>query len=379
MSATPRHRDRTPGHVRRTTAGIALVGWVVGVPVLFVRWGGWPLDNAPGMEALTWQPLRATASMLLWGLWGQLAWSVCVEVVAWARRRERDDSEVAGIESRDVLHRFAALLTRGVLPHPRRAKTTKLRRRRARDDNPTLKQPPRRRRARRGRRGQKPRRVRRLAALLADVDILVRVLGPVEAVRPSSGREAWRWPVVPVRQKGLEALAYLALSDTGVTRHELGQVLFPKGEVSERALYNAIHQIHKAVGNRPAADVAGRHLLLPERIATDHGLLTDLRAQAHDCADPRLRAVLLDEALSLVRGEPFSGVPRSYAWAAPQCADMADEVAAVAAELAQLCLDSGDDRAAADAARQGLAAAPDNTRLRDVLGAVGVEAGVGPP
>jgi hypothetical protein len=58
----------------------------------------------------------------------------------------------------------------------------------------------------------------RLDELLEDVDVLVRVLGEVEAVRLVGGSEV---PLVPSRQKGLEAVAYLALRMTPVERDDL--------------------------------------------------------------------------------------------------------------------------------------------------------------
>jgi hypothetical protein len=454
-------RERRTRLAPGVVAAAALAGWVFAVPALFIHWGGWPLDGMPGWAALRSLPapgsvdqiVGAAASILLWGLWGQLAWGVVTELVAWFRNSALDAAspprtraDRPANDDRDFIRRFAALLVHAVVPHPRRDRhggarphrgdrsnvTRRAGRRphRARDDSRKADPAPQPRRARRasattpepesdpplepeptptrpepvspaattaepaataerpaeplidhprhdGGRGDEPDerqridepvRVRRLAALLAEVDILVRVLGPVEAVRPGAGRAGGRPRVVPVRQKALEALVYLASHDTGVTRHELGQVLFPDDESSERALYNAVHQVHKVVGHHPPPDIAGRHLLLPESITTDHGLLGDLHAQAHRCPHGRLRAALLDEALSLVRGQPFSGVTRSYAWAAPHRRQMADDVAAVAAELAELYRDAGDDAGAEDAARRGLLAAPDDPDLQRLAG-----------
>ena len=74
----------------------------------------------------------------------------------------------------------------------------------------------------------------------------------------------------------------------------------------------------------------------------------------------------LKAALDLVRGRPLTGVPPSaYSWADRDTDAMISAIADVAHTLAHLLLDSGDSRAALDAALTGLASDPCSEDLRD--------------
>lgn len=99
---------------------MALLGWLAGAPVLLLRWGGWPLSGAPGWEQFRRLPLPSAAdqviigtlSVVLWGIWGQFAGGVAADVVAVARRREprrRPD---------DPIRRFARHMVRSIAQAP---------------------------------------------------------------------------------------------------------------------------------------------------------------------------------------------------------------------------------------------------------------------
>src|SRR3546814_19223485 len=66
--------------------------------------------------------------------------------------------------------------------------------------------------------------------------------------------------------------------------------------------------------------------------------------------------------LSLVRGEPFTGVGLDYAWTAPTRTAVQTAVIDVADELGEILLAAGDLRGAERAARAGLTAAPGEER-----------------
>jgi DNA-binding SARP family transcriptional activator len=212
--------------------------------------------------------------------------------------------------------------------------------------------------------------VPRLEDILGEVEVLVRVLGEVEAVRPAgwagTGGTADE-QVLPARQKGLEALVYLALSDVGVSRRELERVLFPTGPASERVLYNTVKSVLKVVGDHQPAATTGRHYVLSERVVTDYGIFCDLAAAGERADDPGLGAALLGDALALVRGEPFSGISRGYTWAAAHRATMVAQVVDVAERLAALHMTEGAWHAAEEAARRGLLASPGDERLEALL------------
>lgn len=205
--------------------------------------------------------------------------------------------------------------------------------------------------------------VRRLDEILVEVEVLVRVLGEVEAIRPAQSSERSEERIVPTRQKALEALTYLALSDAGVPRRELERILFPDGPTSERIVFNTVKSVLKLVGGQPPPAASGPYFLLSERVVTDYGIFCDLVAQAFRVDDQELTATLLGDALDLVRGEPFTGVSRSYTWAVQHRAEMVALVVDAAEELAEIRLAQGDWRAAEAAARRGLRVLPTDERM----------------
>lgn len=114
----------------------------------------------------------------------------------------------------------------------------------------------------------------------------------------------------------------------------------------------------------PAAD---SRYMLSERVATDYGLFHQLVTAADRCEDPEPAAELLAAALKLVRGEPFVGAGRGYAWVAAHQGMMVAQVVDAAEELAEVRLASGDWRGAEWAARQGLRAMPCDERMYRLL------------
>jgi DNA-binding SARP family transcriptional activator/LysM repeat protein len=208
-----------------------------------------------------------------------------------------------------------------------------------------------------------------LVELLSEVDVLVRVLGEVHCVRRRGETEE---PLVPSKQKSLEAIVYLALRETAVDRDDLQAALWPAGANSAKTFHNAVWEARRMLG--PSAE---GHDLLPEpsdgryqlsdRVVTDYGVLHELVASAAEADDPEVAASLLTEALELVRGEPFTGAGRSYAWVAPHAGIMVAEVVDAAEELAAMRLAAGDWRGAEWAARQGLKVFPSDERLYRLL------------
>jgi hypothetical protein len=519
MGAPASEDQRRAGPLPLAASGLALLGWVIGTPLLMVLWGGWPLSGAPGWKTFRDLPLPdvvdgvliGAVSVALWGIWGQFAYSVVTEIVALVRRRKRaadrpeqaDDvlrrlahsmvesvtrepsllarftrpaavaeapppevpaeaeadvvavrsvgperlaSALAGSEAaaevdstasrRDELETVAAPLAADartdVDSWPDPTAPWQSGRRTAVEagdiDQVATSVPTGRRRPRKGARHAKPEgtgrvdppsprpvarqaadpsdrpataappasaggrpgppaatqpppfaparvllgegEVQRLDDILGEVEVLVRVLGEVDAVRPGPTSASAGEQVLPARQKALEALVYLALSDVGVSRRELERVLFPTGPTSERVLYNTVKSVLKVVGDQQPAATTGRHYVLSERVVTDYGIFCDLAAggeRAERAEDPDLSATLLGDALDLVRGEPFSGISRGYTWAAAHRATMVAQVVDVAERLAALRMASGEWEGAEDAARRGLLASPGDERLEDLL------------
>lgn len=207
-----------------------------------------------------------------------------------------------------------------------------------------------------------------LDELLGEVDVLVRVFGPVEAVRLTPEGET-KLPVG--KQKSLEAITYLALRETPVDREELQAALWPAGTNSAKTFQNVVWAARKALGvDRDGAEllpdpVDGRYGSNP-RLVTDYGLFHELVTRAAT-EDPNEGERLMGEALGLVRGEPFVGVGRNYVWVAPHAGMVVAQVVDAAEELAERRLAAGDFRGAEEAARQGLGVFPCEERLYRAL------------
>lgn len=206
-----------------------------------------------------------------------------------------------------------------------------------------------------------------LAAVIEDVDVLVRVLGEVAAVRPAGRAREVAEPLVPTRQRGLEAVAYLALRASPVDLDDLESTLFPHGTATSESIDHVIGSARALVGEDLLLLGPSGRVELSERVASDLGLFVDLVAQADETDDAEVAADLLRQALGLVRGEPFTGVGRSYAWAAPRREMIVARVVDAAEELAELRLAAGDWRSAEWAARRGLTAFPSDERLYRLL------------
>ncbi len=144
----------------------------------------------------------------------------------------------------------------------------------------------------------------RLADLLADVDVLVKVLGDVEAVRLTPDGEE---RLVPGRQKALEAMTYLALREVPVDREDLEIVLFPTGANATKTFHNTVAAARRTLGDDLFPAPAGGRYELAEGVVTDYGLFHELVASAEEIEDAERAADVLSEALTLVGGEPFVG------------------------------------------------------------------------
>jgi DNA-binding SARP family transcriptional activator/nucleoid-associated protein YgaU len=203
-----------------------------------------------------------------------------------------------------------------------------------------------------------------LDALVAEVEVMVRVLGEVEAVHLGpSGEER----VTPERQKSLEALTYLALRESPVDREDLEITLFPTGANATKTFHNTVSAARRAVGDALFPPPTGGRYELSDRVVTDYALFCELAAQADDTDDTDHAAALLHQALSLVRGEPFTGVGRNYTWVSSHRGSIVAQVVDAAEELAEMRLAGGDWRSAEWAARQALLAFPCDERIYRLL------------
>jgi len=204
--------------------------------------------------------------------------------------------------------------------------------------------------------------------LLREVSVLVRVLGEVQALRlDHSGNDTQATTLVPTRQRALETIAYLALRESAVDREDLEISLFPHGANAAKTVYNTVSSARSLVGESlfPPSG-SGRYELSPA-VVTDYGVFCELVAIADEIEDAGTAADVLGDALALVRGEPFTGAGRGYAWVGPHRGMIVTQVVDAAEELAEVRLAMGDWRSAEWAARQGLRAFPSDERMYRLL------------
>ncbi|MEV0888560.1 LysM peptidoglycan-binding domain-containing protein [Streptomyces microflavus] len=191
-----------------------------------------------------------------------------------------------------------------------------------------------------------------------DAAPLVRVLGPVE-VQGARGNVASNR-----RTLSLELTAWLALHP-GATNHQIDEVLAPGGRVTRDTRNSRVGDVRRWLG----ADTDGNRYL--PHVSTQPDKLYRL-SEAVDCDWTRFQQLvtrsratdgpeaqdLLRQALDLVAGRPFSGIPpRRYVWAEPLVQDMISAIVDAADDLAAQYLEHGDGRSALWAATRGLDAA----------------------
>lgn len=194
-----------------------------------------------------------------------------------------------------------------------------------------------------------------------DVDIEVRVLGPVEV-----------HGAPPInRRRTVELIAYLALHPKGVTASQLKTAIWPGAMPTQDTFNVTVHRARAALG----VDRDGKHQLphavtsdvgytVGPHVTTDLARFTDLVSRSRSAADGDEECGLLRQALDLLRGQPFEGV-RGYDWAFTEGTVVEAEaiIADSAHRLAQLALDRGDADLATWAAMQGLKSVPGSEPL----------------
>lgn len=207
-----------------------------------------------------------------------------------------------------------------------------------------------------------PERPRRAPAEPGGIEVAV--LGPVEAHGVAS----------ELQGKAKEMAAYVALHPEGVNKRRLMRVLWPNHPGNpEKTFHNTVSEVRKAFG----LDKAGNPYFLRSTastykfsgVGTDWARFLTLVAQAGKARDEQARGYLY-EALSRVRGEPFSG-ERGYEWISGPLAvedgfffdAMTAAIAEAASALADTCLACDDRPGAAWALDQGLLACPADERL----------------
>jgi len=207
-----------------------------------------------------------------------------------------------------------------------------------------------------------PERARRAPAEQSGIEMAV--LGPVKAHGAAS----------ELQGKVKEMAAYLALHPEGVNKRRLMRVLWPNHPGNpEKTFHNTVSEVRRAFG----LDSTGNPYFVRSTastykfsgVDTDWARFSNLVTQAGKARDEQARGYL-HEALSRVRGEPFSG-ERGYEWISGPLAvedgfffdAMTAAIAEVAGALADACLACDDRPGATWALDQGLLACPADERL----------------
>jgi hypothetical protein len=195
----------------------------------------------------------------------------------------------------------------------------------------------------------------------------VRLLGPIQVEAPG--------PSDPQRRALVDELvAFLAGHPDGVHPKVLTGALWPRGvpDVRDAVIQRAASLLGSDSAGNPnlVTDPDGRLRLGPQ-VRVDWQVFQALLARAGRAPDDAERAVLLDRALSLVRGPVMDGrEPSRYVWLATSGleAEASARVADAAHRLAELRLSSDDAAGAMDAVRRGLRLAGNDELLwRDLL------------
>ncbi|MGI5353487.1 BTAD domain-containing putative transcriptional regulator [Streptomyces sp. CA-250714] len=196
-----------------------------------------------------------------------------------------------------------------------------------------------------------------------EASVLVRVLGSVEIEGARGKVETKR------RRAATELVAFLACN-RGVERPVIEEALWRGRSVQRRTVTELISRTRGWLGTRPdgsyffpvIADADSRYSL--EGVSLDWKQFQELAAYGERTSGEQgTRA--LRQALELVRGRPFAGVPPfRYGWAEPLIQDMISEIVDAAEILAERYMVQGRAREALWAAVKGLEAAPEAEQLR---------------
>ena len=148
---------------------------------------------------------------------------------------------------------------------------------------------------------------------------------------------------MPKRKVVSELACYLALhARRPISGEVLRAALWPDAdsEAGAKSLRNYMSELRRALGSRARADGPGDGLL---GLGVGAVRLEPVHPAGEiDPADRERRGWLLKEALSLVRGRPFTGVTYNWAFSELLVSEMEVGVSEAARRLAALSMEAGD-------------------------------------
>jgi LysM domain/Bacterial transcriptional activator domain len=205
----------------------------------------------------------------------------------------------------------------------------------------------------------------------ADLPVEVQLLGALDVDAPGP-LEAER------RELATELVALLALNPEGVHPNVISSALWPRGvadPVRDATLAHAQGWLGRDSAGRPRLRQDGKgRWVLDEDVRCDWQVFHALATRADETDDPSHAEELRAQALTLVIGPAFEGLPSGrYAWLARIGSErtMRSVVVTTAHRLAEQRRSRGDLWGAQQAARSGLRLLPEAELLwRDLLGAI---------
>jgi DNA-binding SARP family transcriptional activator len=187
--------------------------------------------------------------------------------------------------------------------------------------------------------------------------VTILVLGPVQVVGTTENIEG--------RPLLKEMVTYLSFHPEGVTGEACATALWPERRVPRQTLSNRLYEARRALGATADGRARlvrseGRHLLSAD-VRTDWSRFVAL-------TDPESGPASWRQALMLVRGRPFGGLPKGD-WTVMEgfAAAIEAAVVAVAARLGEHLIEAGDPVGAEWAVRRGLILTPWDERLYRLL------------
>jgi nucleoid-associated protein YgaU len=192
-----------------------------------------------------------------------------------------------------------------------------------------------------------------------DWQVMVRLLGPVDVI----GRDG-RPPVTRVRERSLQALAWLVTHRRNGTRADLEAAIWPDG-VEQGTITNVLGRARGALEQLAGPD-ARDWIPAHQPMSIDPAVISDL-----DIVERRLRYAKHhrkepEEAISVLRGalRLIRGAPARYEWLDAELGSTLTTVPVRAVELlAELCLEQGDTEGVLEATAVGLGLIPAHSGL----------------
>jgi DNA-binding SARP family transcriptional activator len=182
-------------------------------------------------------------------------------------------------------------------------------------------------------------------ATVSEDRLQLRLLGPLELAGGADEK--------PRLKATAEVIAYLALHPQGATRDDVFAALWPRDPQRrrEQRFWRGTTELRTLLPEALRRD-GERYLLDRSKVEIDLDQLEQLNRSAAAEHDPARQQELLEQALALFRGEPFTGI--NTEWADAEARHLRVVAVATLERFGRLRLESGDAAGALAAAEKGI-------------------------